>query len=229
VIRGGSGNDILTPGAGSDDVDGGTGNDTVFDDDFVNFDVHRGGLGVDAIDYSRVAFSNGLVTINLAAGLAAVTGGNTEQILGFVNVFGSGGGETIIGTTGANRIWGLAGADLLRGGAGADIFDFFSLTHSNGAALDRIQATGGATAFQGAGVAGGDVIAVTGIDANAGVAGNQNFVFGGTGVGRLSCVNLGTSTLVRGNVDGDADFEFQCLIEDGAVLASAYRVGDFLL
>ena len=73
------------------------------------------------------------------------------------------------------------------------------------------------------------MIDLGGIDANTGVAGNQAFLFGGTGVGRVSLVNSGTTTLVRGNVDADATFEFVLAIEDGGVLASAYKAGDFVL
>jgi hypothetical protein len=42
-------------------------------------------------------------------------------------------------------------------------------------------------------------------------------------------VEAGGLTLVRGNTDGDAAFEFKLLIEDAAVLASAYRAVDFIL
>ena len=45
-------------------------------------------------------------------------------------------------------------------------------------------------AFEGAGVAGGDLIDVSEIDANTAQAGNQAFAFGGTGIGRLSVVEL---------------------------------------
>jgi hypothetical protein len=34
---------------------------------------------------------------------------------------------------------------------------------------------------------------------------------------------------VRGNVDPDAAFEFEIVIEDGGVLASAYTAADFFL
>jgi hypothetical protein len=49
-------------------------------------------------------------------------------------------------------------------------------------------------------------------------------------IGRLWAVESGTSTIVRGNVDGDAAPEFEVLIVDGAgVAASAYGVADFFL
>ena len=41
-------------------MNGGLGNDRVIDDDFVNLDIHNGGLDTDTIDYSPIAFSNGL-------------------------------------------------------------------------------------------------------------------------------------------------------------------------
>jgi hypothetical protein len=76
------------------------------------------------------------------------------------------------------------------------------------------------------------LIDLSGIDANTGMLGNQPFVFGGgTTAGHLSLVNSATttSTLVRGNVDDDTAFEFVLTIEDGGVLASAYKAVDFIL
>jgi subtilisin-like proprotein convertase family protein len=231
-IRGGTGNDVITPGAGVDDTDAGAGNDVVFDDDFVNFDVHRGGTGTDRIDYSRVAFASGIVTINLSSGLTSVAGGNTEQILGFENATGSMGGETIIGTSGANTLRGMDGADVLRGGRGADTliggrgpdtFDFNSAADSRPGARDVIRAGDGAIAFEGVGVAGGDLIDLA--DLYAGT-----LIFGGTGVGRVSVVNSGSNSLVRANLDAAAGFEFELLIADGAgIVAADYRAMDFIL
>ena len=62
-----------------------------------------------------------------------------------------------------------------------------------------------------------------------GAAGNQAFVFGGTGIGRVSLVNSGSDTVVRCNTDKDAAFELELVIEDGGVLAAAYRAVDFIL
>ena len=87
----------------------------------------------------------------------------------------------------------------------------------------------GAIAFEGVGVLGGDRIDLAGIDANTAAGGNQAFVFGGTGAGRVSLGNSGSNTLLRCNVDGDAAFELEMLIEDGAILAAAYRGVDFVL
>jgi hypothetical protein len=78
-------------------------------------------------------------------------------------------------------------------------------------------------------VAGGDRIDLSGIDANKSVAGNQAFVFGGTGIGHVSVVNAGSNGIVRCNTDKDAAFELEIVIEDGGILAAAYRGGDFIL
>jgi hypothetical protein len=102
--------------------------------------------------------------------------------------------------------------------------------HGMAVSLRTMQrACGGVPAFEGAGVAGGDLIDVSGIDANAAVAGNQAFVFGGSGIGRLSVATSGSNSIVRGNTDKDAAFEFELVIEDGGVLASAYKALDFVL
>ena len=53
------------------------------------------------------------------------------------------------------------------------------------------------------------------------MAGNQAFAFGSTGAGGLYFLTEGTNTVIRGNTDRDAGFEFEIVIEDGAVLASA--------
>ena len=42
-------------------------------------------------------------------------------------------------------------------------------------------------------------------------------------------MNSGSSTIVRCNTDGDSAFEFELVIEDGGVAASAYRADDFIL
>ena len=87
----------------------------------------------------------------------------------------------------------------------------------------------GAIAFQGAGPTVGDRIDLAGIDARTTTGVNDAFLFGGTGIGRISLVNSGTNTVIRGNTDNDAAFEFELLIEDAAVLASTYRAADFVL
>lgn len=139
---------------------------------------------------------------------------------------GGSGGDTLRGQAGADRLNGGSGLDVLIGGTSSDVFLFTTVASSTPAERDVIRAGDGAAAFQGVGVMGGDVIDLSGIDANAATAANDAFSFGG----RLQLSDLGGSTLVRGNVDADATWEVALLIEDGAGIdASDYRAGDFIL
>lgn len=54
------------------------------------------------------------------------------------------------------------------------------------------------------------------------------YVFGSTGMGGITVVDRGLSSLVRVNIDDDAAFEFKIKIEDGLVRASAYSMADFI-
>ena len=116
-------------------------------------------------------------------------------------------------------------------GSGRDVFDFNLISDSpTGANCDQLRAGGGAVAFEGAGGAPGDKIDLSSLDANVNAAGDQAFIFGGTGIRHVWCVNSGTTTRVFANVDGDAAAEVQIDIFDGAVvLASAYKAVDFIL
>ena len=75
----------------------------------------------------------------------------------------------------------------------------------------------------------GDHVDLAAIDANTLVAGNQKFVFGGGGTGRVRITNSGGSSVVLGNTDADAAAEIRIVIRDGAVLATAYSAEDIIL
>ncbi|NEY92296.1 M10 family metallopeptidase C-terminal domain-containing protein, partial [Tabrizicola oligotrophica] len=182
--------------------------------------------------------------VNLTTGLTNFAGESFTQMENLISgighdtltgtsganaIYGGAGNDIIRGLGGADRLTGQAGQDVLIGGNGADVFVFTSESDSPAGSADRITAGNGAPAFQGAGVAGGDVIDLSQIDADTTVAGNQSFTFGGVGIGRISCVNNGTNTVIRGNTDADAAFEFTIVVKDGALLASAYAAGDFVL
>ena len=109
-----------------------------------------------------------------------------------------------------------------------DIFVFSDDDRSFGSTRDRLD-NDGTKAFQGAGGALGDLIDLSGIDANKAKAGDQAFVLAGTGRGHLSIVDDGNRTIIRGNTDRDIAFEFELSILDGAVLASFYSAADFIL
>jgi serralysin len=145
-------------------------------------------------------------------------------------LFGQTGDDLLRGQTGSDRLTGGVGADALIGGADADLFDFNSAAESRPGARDVIVGGDQTGAFEAAGPAWGDRIDVFHIDANVLAPGNQAFVFGtATGIGRLYAVDVGTATVIRGNVDGDPAPEFELVIGDGAVRASAYTLFDFIL
>ncbi len=153
-------------------------------------------------------------------------GGNGDDRL-----YGNSGNDTLHGEDGNDYLRGHAGRDFLIGGKGADRFDYNSVSESmpGSANGDVIKAGDGAVAFEGAGKSWGDRIDVSGIDANTTLSGNQAFVFGSTAKGGLSLIDIDGNTLVRGNIDNTAAFEFEILIVDGAIDASAYTAADFIL
>lgn len=157
------------------------------------------------------------------AGNDLLVGGALADVLG-----GGSGADTLTGGAGADVLTGSTGADVLSGGAGDDVFRFATAGESVG---DTVVASGGALAFAGAGVAGGDRIDVSAIDANTTLAGVQHFVFGTSqGIGRLWAVDVGDVTHIRGNVAGGAAPEFDLAINDGAgVHAGDYAGVDFIL
>ncbi len=138
------------------------------------------------------------------------------------------------GDAGNDVINGAGGQDALSGGdgdggRGADVFVFDLTGHSAPGQRDVLRAGDGGAAFDGTGAAAGDRFDLSGIDANVSVAGNQSFVFGSLGRGGISVVTEGSNTVIHGNTDGDAAFELEIVIEDGGVLGSACRAGDFIL
>jgi Ca2+-binding RTX toxin-like protein len=159
-IRGEGGDDLIFGGGGDDNILGGPGNDTIW-----------GGDGVDTARYDK---SSDPVVVDLGAG-TAVRGSETDELHEIENVRGGDGADSITGDGGANslrgrdgddtligsggddglrgdggsdRIDGGAGIDALQGDAGDDVFIFAALQADGDAIND----------FEGAGLAGGDMI-----------------------------------------------------------------------
>jgi len=141
---------------------------------------------------------------------------------GAFTVFSGAGDDVIVGGAGADVIYGGAGADTLTGGAGNDTFAYINAIHSTQAARDTI------TDFTL-----GDVIDLSGIDANSTTVGNDAFAFIGTGsftsvAGQLRAEDQGNGNwLLFGDVDGDgvADFSVLVQVTDGHSLGFS----DFVL
>ena len=152
-------------------------------------------------------------------------------------VEGGAGDDTLVGGPGSDKLFGgddddtlvgVTGADLLVGGLGDDTFVLRSAKESPGGGRDTIRGGDGAKAYEGAGIAGGDVIDLSGIDARPGQKGDQAFSLGGGhGAGQIWLTDQGSVTILHGNT-GEA--RFVVAIEDGGgVTAADYYDGDFVL
>ncbi|WP_431854523.1 DUF4347 domain-containing protein [Azospirillum sp.] len=203
-FQGGSGNDTLTGGWGADTLDGGAGVDTVI-------------------------YLHG-VSANLATG----TSSDGDVLIGIENLTGSSGDDALVGNTAANLLIGNAGNDWLEGGAGND-------TLNGGVGRDEMRGDAGLDRFVFSSdldtgldadadvildFASGDIIDVSGIDANANLANNQAFTWRGTAAftgvaGQLRYEQSGGYTNVYGDRNGDSLADMQIVLAGTYTLSSA--------
>lgn len=229
VLDGGAGDDRLDGDGGADLMIGGLGDDIYFVDNAAARTDERfaGARGGHDTVFSSVDWRLGAAfeDLHLTGGARQAVGNALDNA-----VSGNRAVNVLRGLDGDDTFQTGRGADVVIGGRGADTFLYGGFNGSAPRAVDRLRAGDGAAAFEGAGRAGGDVIDLSMLDANASLAGNQAFQFGtGRGTGRLWVLEVGANTLVRGNADRDAAPEFGLIIEDGRVRASAYDAGDFIL
>lgn len=251
VLRGLGGDDTLDGGRGADEMDGGRGDDTYHvdnagdvaaetsaaasggDDLVLARASHTLGFGIERLTFQGTGSFSGTGndlqnTIRGNSGANTLGGGQGDDVLvgndGNDILLGGLGDDTLRGRNGADTLQGGAETDILIGGFGSDVFDFNAASHSTGTARDTIRAGDGAAAFL------GDRIDVSGMDADETQPGNQDFVFGGNGVGHLSLVDSGGITIVRGNTDNGGGFEFEVAIEDGIfAVPASYSAANFIL
>ena len=189
---------IMIGGSGVDTLTGGEGNDRFYVQTLGDRVIEGAGGGTDLI-VSSVNWS-----------LASTP--EVENLFGSgsagLNLTGNAVRNFIIGTTGADILTGGAGADVLRGGVDTmrDTFVFTTSTDSlRGAGRDMV------CDF----ISGGDVIDLSAIDPNAGVAGNQSFGFAGLTATAMSIwtATAAGSVWVYADVTGDrvADMEIRLL------------------
>ena len=226
LLDGNAGNDVLVGGSGNDTLIGGQGNDGLF-----------AGGGIDTASYADAAAR---VVVDLSNNLSQNTRGSGIDVLrGVDNLIGSqfndwlggtrfenrleggDGNDVLSGLNGDDTLIGGGGRDNLTGGSGEDVFVFNSLTDMGiGAMRDII------TDFRHQ----IDTINLRGVDANSGVAGNQDFRFVGTSIfggsaGELRVAVAGGNTVIQMDVNGDA-------VADAAIVLSGtptVTAGDFLL
>jgi Ca2+-binding RTX toxin-like protein len=227
----GEGDDTFIAGSSSVTVNGGNGLNTL------DFSAETGALQY-ALDGAFVPL--GQIAGSTFTGFANVIGSFT----GANDLRGDGGGNALTGGQAADHIHGLAGADklyglagsdtlvggrgidLLTGGAGADHFVFATAdTSAIWTAADAI-----ADFSQGE----GDRVALSAIDANTGLAGDQAFVFIGNAayhhiVGELHFYQPVVSgvqiTVLTGDANGDGRPDFAIQLAGHPVLVA----GDVIL
>lgn len=239
-IYDGAGNDTVLAGGGQDRVFVDLGDDTYYGGDGIdtlNFEVENvrgqsfGGSASEGVTFDLA--NTGVQNLGLRG---------FDQFFGFENIIGSALGDVLYGNAAANDIsansgndtidgrggndtlTGGFGADVCIGGAGADTIDLSSLLAERDVAKYlKITDSGAAVAardtiigFDKGGGAGDDRIDLSRIDANTAKAGNQAFLFKGTGAfnsasGEVRLVVQGADTLVY--VDTDADSAAEMIIK----------------
>jgi len=229
IVDAGAGNDTIDGGAGSDALSGGAGEDSVVGGSDDGSDSMNGGDGNDSLDgggggdFVGGGAGNDSLRGGAGAGVDTIEGGDGNDSLD-----GGDGGDFVFGGTGADVLIGGLGADRLSGNGGgldfaADRFVFRSVAESNAAGgIDSIGE------FDGAGVAGGDIIDLEAIDVQPGGA-DDDFSFIGTSAftaaGQLRAVGSpGGLVSIQGNLDADLatiEFEFSVLLAPGQQLSAA--------
>jgi Ca2+-binding RTX toxin-like protein len=200
-LFGDAGDDLIDAGAGNDLVMGGAGNDLLVaskndGDDTYFGDEPNGGAGVDTLDMSAVTTT---AKVDLGTGLGG-RGSAWSSQTGSDTLWGV---ENVVTGSGADDITASNAVNIMDGGAGNDVFRFLSAEAANNDTILNFQA--------------GDVLDLTGMDANAALAGNQAFTLV-AGPSFTAAAQLmvsyetradGDYTVVQGNTGGDAAAEFK--------------------
>lgn len=219
--------DILSGNAGTNVIEGSAGNDTI-----------DGNGGVDTASYasasSRVRVDLSVVGRqatqgagdDLLSSIENLTGSRfNDELIGNIGVNtldGGDGNDTLLGLAGADKLIGGRGQDVLFGGTGADRFIFDDgdsglLNTTADGILDFNQSEG-------------DRLALSQIDANTNLAGDQAFVFLGLSLfseiaGEIIQYSDGGFTVVAGDTNGDGFADFLIYLSGAYTLTGT----DFIL
>jgi Ca2+-binding RTX toxin-like protein len=193
VITGGAGNDEMHGGGGNDTLNGLGGNDQLFGD--LGNDILNGGLGDDILQGNE-----GNDTLNGGDGLDTLRGGAGVDTLngeaGNDQLYGGADGDTLNGGLGDDHMEGEDGNDTLNGGDGIDtLLGGAGIDVLNGDAGDDI-ITGGADNDTANGGAGNDRFIATlgdGNDAYTGAAGTDTYDLSATNAGATVTATSSTS------------------------------------
>lgn len=125
-IQGGGGDDRIVGGRGNDFLVGGAGDDSV-----------NGRGGFDVLDYTGDGGAGGVV-VDLAAGQATDTHGDTDTIKGIEAIRGSFVADRILGSDGNETFTGFGGNDVFDGGGGFDTVDYSEEDGGAGVTVDLL-------------------------------------------------------------------------------------------
>ncbi len=233
TLDGGAGNDRLVGRTGDDTMAGSTGDDVYYVDSALDVVTENSGDGTDTVRTTVSLFSlpdhvengvidssadginlwgndlNNLLIGNAGNDILFGAGGNDELRGGVGNdgLYGGRGDDTLLGGDGDDYLWGHFGVDILTGGTGADTFDYKEAGESTPTETDYIADYNNAD---------GDMIDLRPIDANPGMAGDQDFAFSGTTPTAYSIWWVVTETSPGGfdvtvwaDVTGDTTPDFQ--------------------
>lgn len=232
-LNGATGDNVLNGGAGSDTISGGTGNDTIYGGggrDILTGDRGKdnlfGGSGRDRLDgdggKDNLFGGGGRDKLYGGSGSDSLFGGGGGDKLyggsGSDSLFGGGGNDKLFGGNGKDALVGGAGRDILKGGNGADRFIFNKITESTEERRGRDVVKD----FDNK-----DVLDLSGIDADTGLEGNNNFTFSGTSATAHAVWYQDTraGVIVYGDVDGDSRADFGIELRD----VDSLTASDFLL
>ena len=208
LITGSSAANVLIAGIGQDEINAGAGNDTLWGDD--GDDILRGDAGNDTLngglqaaggDLASWFYDTGAVTADLLSGTATDGYGNTDTLVGIENLSGAAGyNSTLLGNNSANVIDGWFGDDVITGRGGADTLQGGEFSTDRFVYLASSDAVAGETITD---FDAGDLIDLSAIDANAGLAGDQAFLFIGSAL--FSATGRGQVRFSGGQVQGDSN------------------------
>jgi Ca2+-binding RTX toxin-like protein len=213
TLSGLDGNDFINGGEGADRMFGGIGDDIYLVDNAADMASEVEDAGTDTVMSSVTHSLRANVENLVLVGNAAIKGkGNTL-------------GNTLTGNIGDNTLDGDAGSDIINGGAGRDVL--FGGADADTFVFAHVGDTGpGTNRDQIRDFAAGDLIDLTGMEAETGVA--FDFIGGSafSGIaGEVRQAASGANTLVFGDTNGDTVADFSILLTGTHTLQST----DFVL
>jgi Ca2+-binding RTX toxin-like protein len=217
-------NDRIDGGLGLDTMEGAIGDDTYVLSQATDIVIEATGGGMDTVIVNgafNYTLADEVENLTLQSTAAQGTGNALDNIIignaSNNTLRGLDGNDTIDGAAGDDTIEGGAGFDTMTGGAGIDTFLFgAAIADIGNDALARDTITDfGAT----------DIMNLLAIDANTGLAGDQDFAYLGngafTGAGQLRLEN----GVLYGNVDADTGADFQIALTGVTSLTNANFIG----